>query len=302
MKAAIIGFGSIGARHAEILKKMGLSVSVVSSRNDVPHPVYKNIDLLFDADIPDYLIISNATELHYSTFEEIKTLGFNGILLIEKPVSGEYVPIEEFCPTFVAYQLRFHPVLQEMHRICANMKLLACNIYTGSYLPDWRPEQDYRKVSSSSGSDGGVLRELSHEWDFLFWMSGQWESVSTITGHYSTLEIQRDDVTGVLLETKGCPVATVQLNYLDRIGRREIIIILENTTIHADLIKNTLTINETRKNFSVERNETYRAMHEAVLNGKHNQLCSLTEGLEILKFVNRAEHSSQTGMREVRGT
>ena len=58
MKSAIIGFGSIGARHADILKKMGLSVSVVSSRNDVPYPVYKNIDLLFDADIPDYLIIS----------------------------------------------------------------------------------------------------------------------------------------------------------------------------------------------------------------------------------------------------
>jgi predicted dehydrogenase len=302
MKAAIIGFGSIGARHAEILKKMGLSVSVVSSRNDVPYPVYKNIDLLFDADIPDYLIISNATELHVSTLEEIKSFGFKGILLIEKPVSGEYVPIEAFCPTFVAYQLRFHPVLKEMRNICANMKLLACNIYTGSYLPDWRPEQDYRKVSSSSGSDGGVLRELSHEWDYLFWISGQWESVSTITGHYSTLEIQRDDVTGVLLKTKGCPVATVQLNYLDRIGRREIIMILEKTTIHADLIKNILMVNGEKKIYSVERNETYQAMHEAVLNGKHNQLCSLTEGLEILNFVESAENSSQTGMCEVRGS
>ena len=78
--------------------------------------------------------------------------------------------------------------------------------------------------------------------------------------------------------------------------------ILEHTTIHADLIKNTLTINETRKNFSVERNETYRAMHEAVLNGKHNQLCSLTEGLEILNFVESAENSSQTGICEVRGS
>jgi predicted dehydrogenase len=300
MKSAIIGFGSIGARHAEILKKMGLAVSVVSSRDDVPYPVYKNIDLLFDTDTPDYLIISNATELHYSTFEDIKTRGFRGILLIEKPVSGEYVPMEEFCPTFVAYQLRFHRVLQEMRRICANNKLLACNIYTGSFLPDWRPGQDYRKVSSSSGSDGGVLRELSHEWDYLFWISGQWESVSTITGHHSTLEIQRDDVTGVLLETKRCPVATVQLNYLDRIGRREIIMILENKTIHADLIKNTLLVNGKKKIYSVERNETFQAMHEAVLNGKHDQLCSLAEGLEILKFVNSAEHSFQTGMRQER--
>ena len=120
MKAAIIGFGSIGARHAAILNNMGLSVSVVSLRNDVPYPVYKNIELLFDADIPDYLIISNATEHHCSTFEQIKKLGFKGILLIEKPVSGAYVPIEEFCPTFVAYQLRFHPILQKMHNICAN--------------------------------------------------------------------------------------------------------------------------------------------------------------------------------------
>ena len=146
------------------------------------------------------------------------------------------------------------------------------------------------------------MRELSHEWDYLFWLSGQWKSVSAITGHFSSLDIQNDDVSGLLIQTKGCPVATVQLNYLDRFGRREIIMILENTTIHADLIKNTLTINETRKNFSVERNETYRAMHEAVLNGKHNQLCSLTEGLEILNFVESAENSSQTGICEVRGS
>ena len=96
MKATIIGFGSIGSRHAEILKKMGLSVSVVSSRNDVPYPVYKNIELLFDADIPDYLIISNATELHCSTFEEIKKLGFKGILLIEKPISLSSNLLESF--------------------------------------------------------------------------------------------------------------------------------------------------------------------------------------------------------------
>ena len=41
MKVAIIGFGSIGTRHPKILKEMGLSVSVVSSRNDVPYPTYK---------------------------------------------------------------------------------------------------------------------------------------------------------------------------------------------------------------------------------------------------------------------
>ena len=78
--------------------------------------------------------------------------------------------------------------------------------------------------------------------------------------------------------------------------------ILEKTTIHADLIKNILMVNGEKKIYSVERNETYQAMHEAVLNGKHNQLCSLTEGLEILNFVESAENSSQTGICEVRGS
>ena len=63
-----------------------------------------------------------------------------------------------------------------------------------------------------------------------------------------------------------------------------------------------MTVNGKKKIYSVERNETYQAMHEAVLNGKHNQLCSLTEGLEILNFVESAENSSQTGMCEVRGS
>jgi predicted dehydrogenase len=302
MKAVIIGFGSIGARHAEILKEMGLSISVVSSRNDLPYPVYENLGILFNIEIPDYIIISNATEHHYSTYQELKRLGFKGLLLIEKPVFGAYNSVEKFCPTFVAYQLRFHPVLREMYRVCANQNFLACNIYTGSYLPDWRPGQDYSAVSSSSGSGGGALRELSHEWDYLFWLSGQWRSVSAIIGHFSSLDIQNDDVSGLLVQTNGCPIATVQLNYLDRIGRREIILILEDTTIHADLTNNTLLINETKINFSVERNDTYRAMHKAILEGNHEQVCSLEEGMEILEFVDSAELSSHTGMRQERFT
>ncbi|MDP3208334.1 MAG: hypothetical protein Q8M65_04220, partial [Rhodoglobus sp.] len=59
----------------------------------------------------------------------------------------------------------------------------------------------------------------------------------------------------------------LQLNYLDTQTRRRMVINTSAGTIEADLVAETLRVNESIESFVVERDGTYRAMHEAVLGG-----------------------------------
>ena len=56
-------------------------------------------------------------------------------------------------------------------------------------------------------------------------------------GHYSTLDGNSDDVFCLLLKMESCPAVSLQMNYLDRLGRREILINTEEHTYHLDLVK-----------------------------------------------------------------
>ena len=99
----------------------------------------------------------------------------------------------------------------------------------------------------------------------------------------------------MLINTQLCPVATVQMNYFDQQTRREILCVLEDGSIKADLVQNTLTIDQEVHTFSLQRNDTYRAMHLAVLEDKTEYLCSFDEGNAVLKFIQCIEESAQTG-------
>ena len=60
----------------------------------------------------------------------------------------------------------------------------------------------------------------SHELDYLLWLGGRWRRVAALGGRLGDLEIASDDCWGLLLELEACPVATLQINYLDRPGVR----------------------------------------------------------------------------------
>ena len=87
----------------------------------------------------------------------------------------------------------------------------------------------------------------------------------------------------------------LQLNYLDRLARRFVIINTANHTIEADLIKGTITIDRDSESFTVDRDATYRAMHETILSGSTSTLCSLDEGVETLRLIAAAELAAKRG-------
>ncbi len=298
MKAVVIGYGSIGARHARLLGELGCRTAVVSNR-ELDFPLaYRDLDEAITAEHPDYVVIANATNQHHGTLQRLARAGHAGTVMVEKPVFNACTTVQPhpFKNVFVAYNLRFHPIIRRIKTLLEGEKMLSVQAYVGQYLPDWRPASDYRaSYSASAEQGGGALRDLSHELDYLTWMLGGWERVNALGGHFSPLEITSDDVFALMMVTPACPVVTLQLNYLDRMGRRFILINTSEHTIEADLIKGTITIDRETESFTTERDGTYRAMHEAILSDDRSTLCSLDEGLATLSLIEAAELSVKHG-------
>lgn len=302
MNCLVIGYGSIGSRHADILKGLNCSVSVVSKRevdNNCYYPCYDSVETAFCGNKFDYVVVANNTSEHLSTILSLIELKFSGILLVEKPVFLKYeeLPKNAFKHIFVAYNLRFHPMIQKIYNLARESKVYSIMAYAGQYLPIWRPNRDYRNIYSAiREKGGGVIRDLSHELDYLIWILGGWTRVAGIGGKFSELEINSDDVFSLIMETNRCPAVAVQMNYLDRQGQRIIIINLESTTVRADLLEGKIKINDKIIEYPLDRNYTYQEMHKAIIEENHENLCTYQEGLEVLSLIEKVEEASEKGI------
>lgn len=294
-KCLIIGLGSIGRRHAEILQQIGMDVFIVSSRDDHEYNTFASIGSALAEYRFHYVVVSRETSLHYSTLEELKKNGFKGKILVEKPLFESMKPsFDSPDNIFVGYNLRFHPILEKIKSIIKGVPLYSMHVYCGQYLPNWRPGYDYRSCySSSKNRGGGVLRDLSHELDYILWLTGPWISVCAKGGNASRLEIDSEDIFCLLAQTKDCPYITLQVNYFDICTKRELLINGENLSLKADLINNELEINGEKTNFTIHRNDTYLKMHEEIISGGIKNACTIEEGINVLELIEAAWRSSR---------
>ena len=301
MNSLVIGYGSIGSRHANILRELNCSVSVVTKRKltEMPHKCYASVEDAFLDDNYDYVIIANNTSDHYPTVLSLIESNFSGVLLIEKPIFSNYaeIPKNSFEQVFVAYNLRFHPIIQYIYNLTREEKIYSIQVYVGQYLPIWRPNRDYRTLYSAfKEKGGGVIRDLSHELDYLLWILGGWKQVTGIGGKFGDLEIDTDDVFCLLMETEKCPAVILQMNYLDQIGQRSIIINLKSKTIKADLVKSIIEVNNVKEEYQLERNYTYRELHKSIIGGNYQYPCTYEQGLKVLSLIENVEEASGKGI------
>ncbi|MBT8574527.1 Gfo/Idh/MocA family oxidoreductase [Polynucleobacter paneuropaeus] len=296
MRALVIGYGSIGARHARILAELGCNTAVLSSRS-INFPLFfSSLDRAIDVHQPDYVVVASQTSSHYSDITRLIDVGFTGSVLVEKPLfkTHQELPKNNFKTFNVAYNLRFHPVIQKVRSILEGQKIISVNAYVGQYLPDWRPGTDYSKgYSAFSSMGGGVLRDLSHELDFISWLAGDWSRLTASGGHFSDLNIDSDDAYGLLWSAEKCPLICVQLSYLDRNPTRKFIVNTDKITIESDLNLGTIKTGDLNLSLPSDRDYTYRKMHEAVINGQYHLLCTSVEAYEIMALIKAAEISNQ---------
>lgn len=293
------GYGSIGQRHSRVLDSLSCSVGVVSARNIEAPRAYKNIQQALDEHAPSYVIISNATASHIESIETLASLNFRGKVLVEKPLSAHpiAIPQNEFSALAVAYNLRFHPLLAAMREKLLSDRLISLSIACGQLLSTWRADRDYRSTYSASVKNGGgVLRDLSHELDYLSWIAGPWKRLTALGGNYGALNITADESWSILIELESGAEVVVRLNYLDQPPRREIVATTERSTLKADFISCELMDSFDVHSMQVDRDYTYEQMHRAMLANDMSTVCSVEEAVNVNRLITAIEQAATQGV------
>lgn len=297
MNILVIGYGSIGSRHAAILASLGSAVSVVTAQTISNYPHYHSIEMAFENNIFDKIVIANPTHFHHATLKKVLALDFQGTILVEKPLFSKMELLEhEMCNhIYVAYNLRFHSLFQVLKALLQEDELVSFSVQVGSYLPDWRKNIDYRQCySAKKECGGGVLRDLSHELDYILWLCGKCIEVTAIGGHVSKLEINSDDCYSILMRCERCPIITVQLDYLNRTPNRKIIIqTKKQNTIRLDLMTGHLTLNGAIHYQATESiQQTYFIEHKLMLQNKLNDFCTYDQGRSVMQLITTIEQAA----------
>ena len=185
IKLLIIGFGSIGRRHYEIVKDFENveNITVVTKQNLPLISTYNILSEVKNLDYYNYFIISSETIKHYDQLKYLCSKVDNKKILVEKPLFDKLRGNMKYKSNqvFTAYNLRFHPVILKLKELLENEEVYFANIICGHYLPLWRPNQDYRNsYSADISKGGGVLRDLSHELDYVNWIFGDIEKLDNI--------------------------------------------------------------------------------------------------------------------------
>lgn len=299
-RVLVVGYGSIGSRHAALAAGLGHHVHVVSRNANCPFERSETLAEVASGDF-DLIVIASRTHEHYDSLAALlKSMSGNRIL-VEKPLFHKTLPLPEGCSdefVFTAYNLRFHPLVRRALQILEGQRLLSIQAYVGQYLPVWRPGRDYRQsYSCRSAEGGGVLNDLSHELDLVQYLAGPWVRVAAIGGKYSHLAGDSEDLFSLVLACERCPCVSLQMNYLDRISRRTMLINTDDVTIHLDFIDGTLRINGGQTQMlPCERDYTYRAQLKAMAEGETAILCTASEGLRTVRLISAAKQAAKEGI------
>jgi predicted dehydrogenase len=250
----IVGLGSIGKRHASVIKEFFPEVNIVVLRhkqcikNDIDKlGLFKCVTSINEAIAinPQAAIISNPATMHIKVAKELANNGIN--LLIEKPISDSSIGVQELVNIcrenniilMTAYNLRFLPSLIKFkEQIQANKigKIYSIRSEAGQYLPSWRPDSDYRNgVSANKKLGGGVLLELSHEIDYLSWIFGSVKWVKSHISKQSDLDVDVEDSANIILGFKGVNgvelTASLDMDFIRHDVTRKCFVIGEKGTL-----------------------------------------------------------------------
>ena len=274
-KIAFVGLGSIATRHLKnvhvYLVSQGDSCTVDIYRSSLGRPMAEELhplvtnSFLYANEIPaervyDVVFVTNPTSMHYETIERFAA--HTKSFFIEKPVFDSTTVEEKIfefikdIPSYVACPLRYNAVLQYVKENVNLDEVMCARAMSSSYLPDWRPGQDYRKTySAHKDMGGGVSIDLIHEWDYLTWLFGMPTECHQMINKVSNLEIDSDDL-AIYVGRNDKTAFELHLDYFGRHPQRTLDLFIAEDTIHCDLIAGTvryLKKGETIK-FESERN------------------------------------------------
>lgn len=292
--ALVIGLGSAGRRHASALTELNVSVNTVSTHNE--EATFLALTEINQINQFQYVVVANETREHLPTLQALRESGFTGRVLVEKPLFHQVISDSRLIPDqiFVAYNLRYHPGFKLLQQELAEKQLCSIQCSAGQHLSGWNNARQYQSTYRARSNDGGVLRDLSHELDYLTLLTGNITTLTAVGGHFSDLEISSDDTFSLLFKTERVPVVSLNLDYLQRPPRRLLVAVTTTHTYALDFINSTLTRDNELiwAGSTTDLRKTTEAMHLDLLNPQPRCACTFDQALCTLKVIQAAFDAS----------
>ena len=320
---AIVGLGSIGRRHLRLISEIRPDIKIIVVRSghgsacDEEKMAVKITDSIGDA-IKEGIqaaIISSPATLHLKQSLELAKNGIH--LLIEKPISHTSDRVKELLKIvnenritiMVGYVLRYDLGAIKFKNWLDNKikgKILHARIECGSYLPDWRPDQDYRKtVSALSELGGGVLLELSHEIDYLYWFFGKPKDVQAQIRNSGTLDINVEDQVDLLMTSEQGYCISVQIDFNRRHVERKCKVLTTEGELIWDAVNKNVTWKGVNKEqfkyeYNNERNSIYRKQLEVFfdcIENDNDPIVTVKDGINVISLIDAVRNASEKGIK-----
>ncbi len=307
-RVAVLGLGSIGMRHARNLLELGASVTGFD-----PEPARRNalreaggevVERLDDAlEGAQGALVCSPSHWHLTHLEA--AIGAGCHVFVEKPLAHSDTGLDLLVDRAEAedrviangLMLRFHPAVERARDLVHGGgigRLLWARFQCSSYLPGWRPKQDYRKGYAADPEAGGVIFDHVHEFDLACHLLGPAAAVGASARHTGLLEIPSEDCADAIL-THGQDVqSTIHVDYVTRPAKREAVIMGTDGWLRIDLIGRRLehgTVGDEvieDEEFPGGFDDDYRAeMQEflACMQGRIKPRCGGREALAVLRTV-----------------
>lgn len=303
MKIIFFGLGSIGQKQVRILLKEYnyelFAFRTNKGQKDSKLPI-KEIHSWekFEVIKPDVAFITNPPVFHIET--AIKCAQHKCALFIEKPLCSTLYGLDQLLElvqlnnlvTYVAYNLRFHPVVTYLKKYTEKYPVLHIQATASSYLPNWRPGQNHKKIySSHSELGGGVIFDLSHEIDYVQYLLGGIDSLHGQFGRAADLTIDTEDFADIVVKASGT-TGNIHINFLSHYPERKIRVDFKDFSIIGDLrngvvrkYQNEKVIEE--KSFNIDMDFTYKKQIQYFFDNINNSrmMNNFYESSSLLKKI-----------------
>ncbi|MGO4600133.1 Gfo/Idh/MocA family protein [Terrabacter sp. 2RAF25] len=256
MSASVVvrGSGSIGQRHARVFRQVGADVALWPVRDRGPAAAgavdeATGAHLLDDTTGPDavrgatLVVVATDTSRHVTDALEALDGGAEKVLL-EKPVAPtapEATALSEHLRhtlVWVAAPLRAHEGFRHLRRLVRHLEGPAsAHVWSQSWLPDWRPDRDYRRSYSARPDEGGVLRDLVHEIDYAGALFGAPTLLGAAVDTSGPLDIEADQAATLLWSTDRSFTVTARLDYTTRPTSRGVVVHSPGGSLEWDVVR-----------------------------------------------------------------
>lgn len=273
MRIGLIGFGSIGRRHYENIKKYTKNIVILSSRKDLKNmPIVHNWQNFTDLGTYEAIFIFNEPFKHVSTIKKCISINPQAIF-VEKPLSHNSKDLlalskilkKKNISLFVGYNFHFLKSLQEIRKIIQSKKLgkiYYMRVSVGQDLREWR-SRDYRlNYAAKKERGGGVMLDLVHEINYAGWLLGELLiSKTSVIKKISNLEIDTEDCADSIFISKKGTIVSVHQDYLRIPLKRSLDIVGEKGSLEWDHSSNIMKVQfkekTIKKKLVSKRNEMF---------------------------------------------